>query len=171
MEVMEAIRQRRSVRAYRPEPVPAEALEAILEAARLAPSASNRQAWRFVVVTCAHRRAELARLARRQDFVAQAPVVIAAVALEPDRVMPCGVEAYAVDLGIAVDHMTLAATSLGLGTCCIGAFDQDRVRRLLGIPEQYKVVALLPVGYPADTPRPKQRKEPAAIVSWEVWTS
>lgn len=170
MEVLEAIRQRRSVRAYRPDPVPADALEKVLEAARLAPSASNRQPWRFVVVTDPGRRVELARAARDQAFVGQAPVVIAAVALEPDTVMSCRVEAYAVDLAIAVDHMTLAAVAQGLGTCWIGAFDQDRARRLMSIPDHCKIVALLPLGYPADEPRPKNRKALADVVCRENWT-
>lgn len=169
MEVTEAIVRRRSVRAYRPDPVPEVALAAVLEAARLAPSASNRQPWRFVVVTDPGRRAELARVARDQAFVGQAPVVIAAVALDPDRVMSCGVEAYAVDVAIAVDHMTLAAVAQGLGTCWIGAFDQDRARELLGIPGNRKIVALLPLGYPADEPRPKRRKALAEIACREAW--
>lgn len=170
MNVLEAIKKRRSVRGYRPDPVPEDTLKEILEAARLAPSASNRQPWHFVVVTDAQRRQDLARASRNQAFVGQAPVVIAAVALEPDQTMMCGVERYAVDLAIAVDHITLAAVEKGLGTCWIGAFDQEETRRILGVPAQYKIVALLPLGYPADDPRPKSRKDLEEIVSWEKFS-
>jgi len=119
MDVMEAIRRRRSVRSYRKDPVPDEKLKKILEAARLAPSARNSQNWKFVVVRDAARRKELAKAAADQYFVGEAPVVIAAVALQPEYVMRCEVPAYAVDLAIAVDHMTLVAVEEGLGTCCM----------------------------------------------------
>ncbi|MFO8060428.1 MAG: nitroreductase family protein [Bacillota bacterium] len=167
---MEAIQARRSVRNYKPDPVPESDLEAILEAARLAPSASNRQPWKFVVVTDPDRRAALCRAARNQAFVGQAPVVIVAVALEPDQTMMCGVERYAVDLAIAVDHITLAAADRGLGTCWIGAFDQEQARTIAGVPDQYKVVTVLPLGYPADEPRPKSRKTLNEIVCREVFS-
>jgi len=134
MDVMEAIRKRRSVRFYRKDPVPDEKLNKILEAARLAPSARNSQNWKFVVVRDAARRKELAKAAADQYFVGEAPVVIAAVALQPEYVMRCEVPAYAVDLAIAVDHMTLVAVEEGLGTCWIGAFYQDEIKRILNIP-------------------------------------
>ncbi len=170
MQVMEAIESRRSVRSFKPDPVPEADLKQILEAARLAPSASNRQPWKFVVVTDSHRRAALARASRNQTFVGQAPVVIAAVALEPDQTMMCGVERYAVDLAIAVDHITLAAADRGLGTCWIGAFDQEEARRITDVPDRYKIVTLLPLGYPADEPRPKIRKTQQEIVCRETFS-
>jgi len=169
MDVMEAIRRRRSVRSYRKDPVPDEKLKKILEAARLAPSARNSQNWKFVVVRDAARRKELAKAAADQYFVGEAPVVIAAVALQPEYVMRCEVPAYAVDLAIAVDHMTLVAVEEGLGTCWIGAFYQDEVKRILNIPREYKVVALLPLGFPADTPGEKYRKPLNEIVCYEVF--
>jgi nitroreductase len=169
MDVYSAIRERRSVRAYRPDPVPEEVLGRILEAARLAPSAKNLQPWKLVVVRDPERRRRLAEAAMGQDFVAEAPVVIAAVALDPERVMRCGVPSYAVDVAIAVDHLTLAAVQEGLGTCWIGSFSQDEVRRILGIPERYRVVALLPLGYPADEPLPKYRKELSELVCHETF--
>ena len=169
MDVMEAIRKRRSVRSYRKDPVPDEKLKKILEAARLAPSARNSQNWKFVVVRDAARRKELAKAAADQYFVGEAPVVIAAVALQPEYVMRCEVPAYAVDLAIAVDHMTLVAVEEGLGTCWIGAFYQDEVKRILNIPRGYKVVALLPLGFPADTPEEKYRKPLNEIVCYEVF--
>ena len=164
VNVLEAIRERRSVRAYKPHVVPEESLTRVLEAGRLAPSASNRQDYKFVVVRDAAKRAKLVDAAAGQEFVGQAPVVIAAVSLNPERIMSCEVPAYAVDLAIAVDHMTLAAVEEGLGTCWIGAFSQEKVKRILGIPEGCKVVTVIPLGFPADKPVPRSRKKIDEIV-------
>ena len=158
MGVFETIRARRSVRSYKPLAVPEDSLARVLEAARLAPSANNRQDYKFVVVRDPKKREELVDVANSQEFVGEAPVVIVAVSLNPNRIMTCEVPAYAVDLAIAVDHMTLAAAEEGLGTCWIGAFSQEKVRRLLKIPEQYKVLTVLPLGFPADKPKIKTRK-------------
>ena len=122
MELIEVIKQRRSVRDYKDKPVPEDKLLRILEAGRLAPSGGNRQAWKFIVVRDSEKRRELAQAAEGQTFVGEAPVIIVAVATMPKPVMICGVPEYAVDLAIAVDHMTLAAVDQGLGTCWIGAF-------------------------------------------------
>ena len=133
MDVHEAIRTRRSVRDYGDTPIPDEALMKVLEAARLAPSASNQQNWRFIVVKEESRRKGIAHAASNQMWIAGAPVVIAAVATEPRSIMTCGVPRYAVDLAIAIDHITLAAAAEGLGTCWIaGAAGTGRVRRLHG---------------------------------------
>jgi len=170
MDVYTAIKTRRSVRAYKSKPVPEESLRRILEAARLAPSAANRQQWKFVVVQDPERRKQLSQAAHHQSFVGEAPVVIAAVSLDPERMMSCDVPAYAVDLAIAVDHITLAAVEEGLGTCWIGAFSQEKVRRILNIPSRYKVVALLPLGFPNDNPRGKLRKKLEEIVCYETFS-
>lgn len=165
MEVMEAIRARRSIRQYENRPLPEDVLGEILEAARLAPSARNRQDWRFVVV----KDKELIRrvtAAADQPFLATAPVIIAGVALEPERMMRCGVPTYAVDLAIAMTNITLAATAHGLGTCWIGSFDQEEVKRVLHIPEAYKVVQLMPLGYPAEQPEARPRKPLTEVVSY-----
>lgn len=167
MSIYEIIKTRRSVRAYEDRPIADGLLERLLEAAQWAPSASNLQPWKLVVVRDAQRRGDLAQAARKQLFIAQAPVVVAAVALDPGRMMPCDVPPYAVDAAIAIDHLTLAAAAEGLGTCWIGAFDQDLVKGILGVPENQKVVALLPIGYPADGPKEKTRKSLAELVSHE----
>ena len=167
MDVQQAIKTRRSVRSYKAEPVPEEKLKKVLEAARLAPSAHNEQEWKFIVVKDAKRRKELAEAALGQSFIAQAPVVIVAVATDPEPVLSSGVPAYAVDLAIAVEHMALQATEEKLGTCWIGAFNQEGVKNILKILGRCKVVALLPLGYPADKPRPKSRKSLEEIVSYE----
>ena len=149
MNVKNAIEQRRSIRGYLERPVEAEKLERVLDAGRRAPSARNMQEWRFVVVRDAATRARLAEAACGQAFVGQAPVVLAACAVACDHVMTCGQHCYPIDLAIAVDHMTLQAVEEGLGTCWIGAFSEEKVKKLLGAPEEAKIVALTPVGYPA----------------------
>lgn len=167
MELMKVIEKRRSVRAYKNQEISEEKLGKILEAARLAPSASNRQPWKFIVVKDPEKRRELAKASRGQSFVGEAPVVIAGVALEPEHIMGCGVPAYAVDLAIAMEHIALAAQDEGLGTCWIGAFSQDEVKNILGVPDSYKVVALMPIGYPQDSPGPKTRKPLQDIVCYD----
>jgi len=171
MDVLRAIEQRYSVRSYADKPVEEEKLSAVLEAARLAPSAGNRQEWRLVVVRDEKTRRQLAEAARGQAFVAEAPVVIACCADTDDHKMTCGQACYPIDVAIAIDHMTLAAVELGLGTCWIGAFYEDQVKKLLGIPERIRVVELLLLGYPADSPpRAKARLGSKEIVCNERWT-
>lgn len=168
MDFYDVVQQRRCIRAYADKPVPADVLTRILHAARLAPSARNLQPWKFVVVTDPARRRELAEAARRQMFIGTAPVVIAGVATEPEHVMVCDVPAYAVNLGIAMEHIALAATAEGLGVCWIGAFSQTAVREILGIPEQYKVVQLMSLGYPAPPlPESRPRKALEEIIRYE----
>jgi len=169
MELKEIIEKRESVRSYEDRPVPKEKLERVLEAARLAPSASNRQPWKFIVVREEKRRQELAEAANGQAFVGQAAVIIIAVATRPEHVMSCGVPSHPVDLAIALDHMTLAAVDEGLGTCWIGAFSQDKVKELLDIPEKYRVVALLPLGFPRQERKMKTRKSLEEIVCYETF--
>lgn len=169
MELKEAIRKRQSIRDYEDKPVPEEKLRNILEAARLAPSANNRQPWKFVVVREFKKRQELARAANGQTFIAEAPIIIAAVATNPEHFMTCGIPSYAVDLAIAVDHMTLAAVDEGLGTCWIGAFSQQRVKEILDIPAKYRVVTLFPLGFPRKEKNMKFRKSLAEIVCYETF--
>lgn len=169
MDVIEAIRKRRSIRRYQQRPVEEEKLNRILEAGRLAPSAKNLQDWKFIVVRDPERRRRLAEAAKNQQFIAEAPVVIAACGTETRYVMTCGQHTYTIDVSIAVDHMTLEATELGLGTCWIGAFYEDRVKEILGVPENIRVVALLPLGYPAEDPAPRPRKPMEEIVCYERW--
>lgn len=166
MDFYEVVQKRRSVRTYKELPVPDDVLMRILEAARLAPSANNRQPWKFIVVRDRELRERLAKAACYQNFVGEAPVVIAAVSTEPTYVMTNGVPAYAVDLAIATEHIALAATNEGLGTCWIGAYDQEEVKRILDVPEDRKVVALLTLGYPRGKPGPTWRKPIHEIVEF-----
>ncbi len=168
--VIEAIKLRKSVRSWEDRPIEEEKLAAVLEAARLAPSASNRQEWRFVVVREAATRKKLASAANNQAFVGEAPVVLACCAESDNHRMSCGQLCYPIDLAIAIDHIALAAVELGLGTCWIGAFQEDKVKALLGIPDEVRVVELLPLGYPADpSPKEKKRKPLDDLVHWDRW--
>ena len=169
MDFLELVKSRYSVRSYEPRPVEQDKLDRVLEAARMAPSGSNQQPWRFVVVRDPEVRRRLVAACADQEHVAQAPVVIAGVGLTPDHVMNCDIPGDAVDLAIAMDHLSLAAAAEGLGTCWIGAFVQGRIREVLGIPEWAKVVQVMTLGYPADSPRPKSRKSLGRIVCYDRW--
>ncbi|MEM1582273.1 MAG: nitroreductase family protein [Candidatus Bathyarchaeia archaeon] len=141
MDVFEAIQTRRSVRAYEPTPIPKEKLDKILEAARLAPSAGNIQPWHFIVVTDPSKRERLAR-APFAGFLKEAPVVI--VGCGNQKASP---RWFMVDVAISMQSMVLAATAEGLGTCWVGSFDEKEVKETLKIPDEYRVVALLAIGY------------------------
>lgn len=170
MTVMETIKLRKSVRSFEDRPVEEEKLTSLLEAARLAPSASNRQEWRFVVVREAEMRGKLGSAANNQAFVGKAPVVFACCAESDNHRMSCGQLCYPINLAIAIDHIALAAVELGLGTCWIGAFQEDKVKALLGIPDEVRVVELLVLGYPEDPgPKEKSRKPLDSIVHWDRW--
>jgi len=125
----------------------------ILEAGRLAPSAGNRQPWRFIVVKNLERKRALAKAADNQTFIADAGVII--VALSDPEASP---RWFRQDPMIAVEHMVLAVTALDYGSCWIGAFNEDKVKRVLKIPEGLAVIALLPVGLPDESPPPRARK-------------
>jgi len=171
MDVMEAIRTRRSIRKYLPDPVSEEALATVLEAARLAPTACNNQPVRLVVVKDAALREKLIDACKGQKFVGQAPVVLVGCASEADSYPKQAgwMNTFAIDTTIVFDHITLAATSVGLGTCWIGAFDEEPVREVLGIPANWRVVCLTPLGTPAETPDARPRKPLAEIVSEDGW--
>lgn len=170
MSFLDLARRRCSVRAYRPDPVPEALLEQVLEAGRWAPSACNLQPWHFIVVRDPAQRAALAR-AYPKEWFAQAPVHIV-VCVEPGRAWRRrhdGKSYVDVDGAIAMDHITLCAADLGLGTCWIGAFDPATVREVLGLPEGVEPLAMTPLGYPAEAGRPKQRKNLSEIRHDERW--
>jgi nitroreductase len=170
MDVMNAIKTRKSVRAYLAKPVEDEKLSAVLEAARLAPSASNRQEWRFVIVREVETRKKLASAAGGQAFVGEAPVLIVACAEADGHVMRCGQLCYPIDVAIALDHMSLAAVELGLGSCWVGHFDEKKVKEILHIPDEIRVVELMPLGYPSDPAAITKKRLPLdRIVKYEHW--
>ena len=169
MELKEVIEKRKSIRRYEGKPIPEDKLMKVLEAARLAPSAHNGQSWKFIVVKDADTRQKLCQASEGQVQVGEAPVIIAAVATSTDDLMKCGVPTYAVDLAIAIDHMTLAAVDEGLGTCWIGRFSQEEASAALGVPDSCQVVTILPVGFPAEAGRQKTRKALEEIVCYEKY--
>jgi len=169
MALLKQIKQRYSVRSYQNRNVEKEKLETVLEAGRMAPSARNIQQWRFVVVQDAELRKKLVPAANNQSFVAEAPVIIACCGIDTDYVMRCGQLAYPIDVAIAIDHMTLQAVEEGLGTCWIGSFKEDQVKSILGIPDDARVVELLTLGYPNDSPVTKSRVPLDQVVSYDHW--
>jgi nitroreductase len=169
MDVFTAISQRSSVRAYKDSKVEEDKLKKILEAGRLAPSASNRQDWKFVIVKATETRKKLAEAAFGQSFIEEAPVVIVACGTEPNAIMACGQPAYTVNVSIAFSFMILQAYELGLGTCWIGAFKEDEVKKILKIPKEVRVVAMTPLGYPDQPLSQKSRKALDQIVCFEKY--
>lgn len=169
MEYQELIRVRRSIRGYRPEPVPADALGRILEAARLAPTAANRQPFQLIVVTEPSMRKRFKEVYDR-DWFWTAPVILVGC-VEPARAWQRfdGFSAAEVDLSIVMDHVILAAVDEGLGTCWICNFDEPRAKEILGIPAEVRVIAMTPLGYPAVEPGEFQRKKLVELIRHERW--
>jgi nitroreductase len=169
MEFENLIRERYSVRAYKPQPVEDEKLAQVLEAARLAPTAANRQPFQLIVVHTQGRQAELRRVYHREWFV-QAPLVICACGVPQQGWVREDKRRYLdVDVAIVMDHLILAAANLGLGTCWIAAFNARAAREVLGLPEDIEPLIFTPLGYPADKPSVKERKNLADLVRYEHW--
>ncbi|MFQ5909014.1 MAG: nitroreductase family protein [Thermoplasmata archaeon] len=161
MELSEAIGSRRSIREYRDDDVPEELVDQLLMAACQAPSAGNTQSWEFVIVRDPRRKQDLARAALDQKFVAEAPVVVAVCANQARSAAEYGArgaDLYSIqDCAAATQNLLLTAFSIGLGTCWVGAFDEEAVSRLLGLPEDVRPLALIPVGYPVEEPEAPPR--------------
>jgi nitroreductase len=161
-ETVKVILRRRSIRKYRADPIPDEDLTQILESARRAPTGANRQKWRMVVVKDPELRRATAEACDRQMWMADAPVILCLVT-EP--------EGWLVDGTIVLDHAILAATSLGYGTCWIGAFSAAKVKDVLEIPDDHNIVCLTPVGLPAEQPKARRRKAPADLFALDRFQS
>ncbi len=146
--ILEAILKRRSVRSYLDKDVEEEKLMEVLEAGRLAPSACNIQPWKFVIVKDKSIRSKMVKACANQSFVGNAPVLIVGCIVSKGYPMGGWYDSNILDIGIALDHMTLQAAHLGLGTCWIGAFNEKEVKELLGIPKEVRVAAILTLGYP-----------------------
>jgi nitroreductase len=170
MEFLKLAQQRYSVRAYKPTPVEDTKLAQVLEAARLAPTASNRQPFQLIVAHVKGREVELQRIYARRWFV-QAPLVICACSIHREGWVrdADGFNYATIDVAVAMDHLILAATSLGLGTCWVAAFNPIAARQVFGLPEGVDPVAFTPLGYPSDKPLPKARKPLADLVHYERW--
>jgi nitroreductase len=169
MDFRELINTRYSVRAYKSEPVEEEKLQQVLDAARLAPTAANRQPFQLIVIHTAGREAELERIYKATWFC-KAPLVICACAVPSKAWSRMDDKNYSdVDVTIAMDHLILAATEIGLGTCWIAAFNPSATREVLGLPEDVEPVAFTPLGYPADQPGVKRREPLSELVRYERW--
>jgi len=182
MSILESIQDRRSARTYTSRPVNEQMVNELLESARVAPSGSNAQPWRFIVVRSDAMRRQLASVCHDQQWMAEAPVHIVCVAdvqaqfkeyhalsvdeysPEPEvkRVIRC--------TAIGIEHLVLQAQSLGLSTCWVAWFAQEDIRPLLGIPEDKFVVAVITVGYSNDRPAPRPRKALDEMVHYETWS-
>lgn len=170
MSFLDIAKKRYSVRAYKKDPVPENLLGQVLEAGILAPSACNRQPLRIIVIRTAGRERELGRVYPNEWFC-RAPIVLAVVGLAGEGWKRRDGRSYNdVDCAIVMDHMILAATELGLGTCWIGAFDPAAAREVLGLPAGVEPVAFTPLGFPADPPGKKTRRPLEELVKKERWS-
>lgn len=170
--LMDIIEKRKSIRSYKPQEVSEEDLNYVLEAFRKAPSAKNLQPWKLIVVRDRKKINDLAVACNNQTFLTQAPVLIVACALEEEAYGKMGgyMNSFPVDIGIAMEHLILAATEKGLGTCWIGAFNEKLVKDVLDIPDNVRVVALTPLGYSAKEGRLRSRKSLSGIVCYDRYT-
>jgi nitroreductase len=170
LDVIECIKQRRSIRSFLPRPIERELLVKIVQCATWAPSAGNWQPWRFIVVVREDLRQGLEKAASDQEFIAEAPAVIV-VCAEPGRAENTygnrARELYCLqDTAAAIMNLTLAAHANELGTCWVGDFDENAVRKLLGIGEQFRPIALLPIGYPNESPNPRWRRPLQEVIEF-----
>lgn len=172
MECIETIKGRRSIRKFKDSPVDKEIIEELLDAAQMAPSAGNLQARDFIVVSNKITKQKLKEKALGQLFIEQAPIVIVAVANieRSSRIYKSRGELYAVqDATAGVENILLAAHSMGLAACWVGAFNEDDVGKLLGLPPKTRPIAIIPVGYAAEEPVAPPRMGLERVVHWETW--
>jgi len=173
MEVLDAIRGRRSVRAFKSNDFPPETVNKLIDAAICAPSAGNIQPWEFIIVRKPDIKRKLVEAALNQEFIAEAPAVIVVCANENRSLHGYGIRGktlYCIqDTAAATQNILLLAYSLGLGTCWVGAFKEEKVKEILNIPEGIKPVAIIPVGYPAEKPSPRSRRPINLVVHYEAF--
>jgi nitroreductase len=173
MDIFQVIRDRRSIRKYKDTPVERENIEQILDAARLAPSWKDMQCWRFLVLDDAEKRAKV--LAAFPDdnpgkkAIAMAPVVIVVCADPRESGVENGIEYYIADTAIAFEHLCLAAHALGLGTCWMGWYNEEQIKRALAIPDDIRIIGITPLGYPDQEPKARPRKELPEIAYFNEW--
>jgi len=168
MDVFEAIQNRRSIRKYKKQALPEDAVDKLIEAARLAPSAGNVQPYAIVIVKQESLRHQLSMAAMGQKDIAEAPVVLVVCANEKwakESYGERGKTLYCLqDTAAAVQNILLMATALGLGTCWIGAFKEKDVKKVVNAPDEMRPVALIPIGYPDESPAPRSRRAAAELV-------
>jgi nitroreductase len=172
MECMDVIKGRRSIRKFKDLAVGKEIIEDLISAARMAPSSGNLQARDFIIVTNEITKHKLTKAALGQSFIEQAPVVIVVAANieRSSRIYKSRGELYAImDASASIENMLLAAHSMGLGACWVGAFDEAQVCELLGIPKKTKPVGIIPLGYPGEQPSAPPRIVQDRVVHGEKW--
>jgi len=174
MDFYEVIRTRRTVREFKADAIPEEVLQRVMEAAGVAQSGSNRQPWHYIIIRDKERMKEMVPLCANQAFIAQAPVLIVACGmnLNTNRGGYMGDFGMLVDVSISFSQLTLAARVEDLGTCWIGSFNNDAVKKYLEIPDDVQVVALTPLGYPAESGaffENATKKDLKEIVSYEKY--
>jgi nitroreductase len=169
MGLLPEIQRRTSVREFAQRPVEPARISRIIEAGRLAPSAKNRQAWRFVVVQDESTRQRIRDAAFGQEYVGSAPVIIALCTTNIEYKMPNGQLSYPVDLSIAASFMMLQAVHEGLGTCLITTYDEDEVKSILTVPYSMRIVAMIALGHPAATSEKSGRLPVERVVSYDHW--
>lgn len=173
MDIFQTIRNRRSIRKYKDTPVEMETIQQILDAARLAPSWKNMQCWRFLVLTDPEQRAKTVDAFPDDNpgkkAIAGAPVVIVVCADPRESGVENGIEYYIADTAIAFEHLCLAAYALGLGTCWMGWYNEERIKQALGIPAAIRIIGLTPLGYPDQEPKPRPRKTLEEIAFFNEW--
>jgi nitroreductase len=169
MEFSDVIQKRYSVRSYKCDPLEEDKLQRVLEAARLAPTAANRQPFQLIVIHTAGRETELRRIYDQAWFV-QAPVIICGCAIPNKAWVRCDGKNYSdIDIAIVMDHLILAATDVGLGSCWIAAFDPAATREVLGLPDSVEPIAFTPLGYASNGIRTRRRKTLVEIVKHDRW--
>jgi len=167
MEFYKVLKTRRSVRNYLPDTIPDEALDRVMEAVRMAPSGSNKQPWKFIIVTDPEVKEKLQKACKNQPFISQAPAAIVACGYDVNynRGGYMGDKTFLVDVSIAFTHLILAARAEGLGTCWLGDFENSGVKDLLDIPDDWDVVAVTPLGYPqVDAFKETNRRKPMSEI-------
>jgi len=169
MELLPEIQSRQSIRAFTSEPVEDAQIKRILEAGRVAPSAKNRQPWRFIVITDESRRVKIKEAAFNQEYVGQAPVIIALCSTNIDYRMPNGQLSYPIDISFAASFMIIQAEHEGLGSCIITTFDETEIKEMLTVPYSMKAVLLLLIGHPAEKRMKEPRKSLERISVYNHW--
>jgi nitroreductase len=169
MDIVEAMKTRRSIRKYKSQMVDEETIKKLFQVVRLAPSAHNAQPWKFIVVRDEEKKRKIAQYCGNQKFIHEAPVVIVACGIPDESSANVGnwISAFVIDVSIATTYLILAAWSLGLGTCWIGNFNEEKIKEVLGITDDVKVIAITPLGYPDESPEPRGRKNISEIVVYE----
>jgi len=174
MEFYEVVNTRRSVRSYKPDEIPEDVLNRVLDAARVAPSGHNRQPWKYVLVKKPEGKKKIATLCGGQPWIADAPIVVVACGLDfkYNRGGYMGELSFLIDSAIGLTHLVLAARAEGLGTCWIGEFDNEAIKEFLDIPPGWSVAAVTPIGYPKEPKwtQPGKRKSLEEIITVDEWS-